>query len=199
MSLAGITCLWYGCLDTQTVRVILARSDASLLALVTTDLAASPAALITRYAARWSIEQAFSDARNVLGAGEARNRARRAVERTVPFALLVHPWSSPGTPGTATTGPASPPAATPSPGTRPRPNPPSRTCSPSSAASSSPPAFPRVPLHTPHPSKPKPSWQPGMQQPRNRETRVPRHDMSGLLAAVSARLRLRRPQVSCSG
>ena len=90
MSLAGITCLWYGCLDTQTVRVILARSDAGLLALVTTDLAASPAALITRYAARWSIEQAFSDARNVLGAGEARNRARRAVERTVPFALLVH-------------------------------------------------------------------------------------------------------------
>jgi hypothetical protein len=90
MHLADITCLWYGCLDTRTVRVILARSDAGLLALVTTDLAASAAALITRYAARWSIEQAFADARNVLGAGEARNRARRAVERTVPFALLIH-------------------------------------------------------------------------------------------------------------
>ncbi len=88
--LAGITCLWYGCLDTRTVRVILARSDAGLLALVSTDLAASAAALITRYAGRWSIEQAFADARNVLGAGEARNRARRAVERTVPFALLMH-------------------------------------------------------------------------------------------------------------
>ena len=46
MHLAGITCLWYGCLDTRTVRVILARSDAGLLALVTTDLAASAAALI---------------------------------------------------------------------------------------------------------------------------------------------------------
>ena len=45
---------------------------------------------MTRYAARWGIEQAFADARNVLGAGEARNRVRRAVERTVPFALLVH-------------------------------------------------------------------------------------------------------------
>jgi DDE superfamily endonuclease len=90
MSLADITCLWYGCLDTRTVRVILARSDAGLLALVTTDLAAGAAALIERYAARWSIEQAFADARNILGAGEARNRARRAVERTVPFALLVH-------------------------------------------------------------------------------------------------------------
>jgi DDE superfamily endonuclease len=90
MSLADITCLWYGCLDTRTVRVILARSDAGLLALVTTDLAASAATLITRYAARWSIEQAFADARNVLGAGEARSRTRRAVERTVPFALLIH-------------------------------------------------------------------------------------------------------------
>jgi len=45
---------------------------------------------VTRYAARWGIEQAFADARNVLGAGEARNRVRRAVERTVPFAMLVH-------------------------------------------------------------------------------------------------------------
>lgn len=88
--LADITCLWYGCLDTRTVRVILARDGARVLALVTTDLAAGAAALITRYAARWSIEQAFADARNVLGAGEARNRTRRAVERTVPFALLTH-------------------------------------------------------------------------------------------------------------
>ena len=89
-SLASITCLWYGSLDTRPVRVILARDrDAGLLALVTTDLQTSAAGLITRYAARWSIEQAFADARNILGAGEARNRARRAVERTVPFALLT--------------------------------------------------------------------------------------------------------------
>jgi hypothetical protein len=47
-------------------------------------------ALTEPYAARWSIEQAFADARNIPGAGEARNRARRAVERTVPFALLIH-------------------------------------------------------------------------------------------------------------
>jgi hypothetical protein len=88
--LAVITCLWYGCLDTRTVRVLLARDDAGVLALVTTDLDTAPGELIQRYAARWSIEQAFADARNILGAGEARNRARRAVERTVPFAMLVH-------------------------------------------------------------------------------------------------------------
>jgi hypothetical protein len=88
--LAEVTCLWYGCLDTATVRVILARDHAGLLALVTTDLVTPAATLITRYAARWSIEQAFADARNILGAGEARNRTPRAVQRTVPFALLTY-------------------------------------------------------------------------------------------------------------
>ena len=88
--LAAVTCLWHGSLGTRTVRVILARDRRATLALITTDLHALPAALITRYAARWSIEQAFADARNVLGAGETRTRTRRAVERTVPFALYVH-------------------------------------------------------------------------------------------------------------
>jgi hypothetical protein len=88
--LAEVTCLWYGCLDTATVRVILARSARATLALVTTDLDTPAAALVQRYAARWEIEQAFADARHVLGAGEARTRTRRAVQRTVPFALLVH-------------------------------------------------------------------------------------------------------------
>jgi transposase len=88
--LAEVTCLWYGCLDVITVRVILARDAGTTLALVTTDLAAPAARLIERYAARWGIEQAFSDARNIPGAGEARTRVRRAVQRTVPFALLTH-------------------------------------------------------------------------------------------------------------
>jgi len=88
--LAEVTCLWYGCLDVRTVRVILARDTATTLALVTTDLTAPAAVLVERYAARWGIEQAFSDARTVLGAGEARTRARRAVQRTVPFAMLAH-------------------------------------------------------------------------------------------------------------
>jgi hypothetical protein len=88
--LAEVTCLWYGCLDTVTVRVILARGPRTTLALVTTDLHTPAPALVERYAGRWEIEQAFADARTVLGAGEARNRVRRAVERTVPFALLTH-------------------------------------------------------------------------------------------------------------
>jgi hypothetical protein len=59
------------------------------LALVTTDPAAPAAAIIIRYASRWAIEVAFSDAKNITGAGEARNRSPRAVERTVPFALFT--------------------------------------------------------------------------------------------------------------
>ena len=135
MSLADITCLWYGCLDTRTVQVILARHDAGVLALVTTDLAAGAAALITRYAGRWSIEQAFADAATSWA------RARPATAPAAPSSAPSRsrcsstPWSSPGMPGMATTRPASPPAGMPSPGTAPRLNPPSRTCSPSSAAS----------------------------------------------------------------
>jgi hypothetical protein len=90
---AEVTCLWYGSWHTRTVRLVLVRDQRTSgydLALVTTDLAASPAVLVARYAARWAIEQAFADARNVLGAGEARNRVKGAVERTVPFAMLAH-------------------------------------------------------------------------------------------------------------
>jgi hypothetical protein len=54
------------------------------LALVTTDTAAQ---MIERYAARWSIEVAIEDARQLFGAGQARNRTARAVERTIPFQL----------------------------------------------------------------------------------------------------------------
>jgi hypothetical protein len=55
---------------------------------VSTDLDASPAALVERYASRWAVEVLFEEARQVAGVGHARNRTRRAVERTVPFGLL---------------------------------------------------------------------------------------------------------------
>jgi transposase len=92
----AIRCLWYGSFHAREVSVVLSRdehtADGYSLALVTTDLPAAqdPAAIVARYVMRWSIEVSYSDSRNVLGAGEARNRSRKAVERTVPFALLVH-------------------------------------------------------------------------------------------------------------
>jgi hypothetical protein len=76
------------------VRVILIRetdSDSGYdLALVTTDLATPAAAIVSRYAWRWSIEVTFEEAREHLGAGQARNRVRQAVERTTPFTLYCY-------------------------------------------------------------------------------------------------------------
>jgi hypothetical protein len=93
-----ITCLWYGAFRGQTVRVVLVRDDKPHardrddrgygLPLVTTDLHTSAERMVTRYAWRWAIEVAFSNARQVLGVGQARNRTRQAVARTVPFGLL---------------------------------------------------------------------------------------------------------------
>jgi len=89
---AAVTCLWYSAFGSRPVQVILIRDRDRApagygIALVTTDLDASPAQIIERYAARWSIEVAFEDARQVFGAGHARNRTARAVRATVPFTL----------------------------------------------------------------------------------------------------------------
>jgi hypothetical protein len=91
-------CLWYGSFRSRTVRVILVRDDKPRtrgrddrgdgLPLVTTDLESSAEDLVARYGSRWGIEQAFADARHIIGVGQARNRTRRAVERTVPFGLI---------------------------------------------------------------------------------------------------------------
>ena len=90
ISAAAITCLWPSVFGTRQVTVVLIRDRSAAgydLALVTTDTAATAAQLIERYASRWSIEVAIEDARQVFGAGQARNRTARAVERTVPFQL----------------------------------------------------------------------------------------------------------------
>jgi hypothetical protein len=90
--------LWYGVYRSRTVRLILIRElpqpgsrtkTGYQLALITTDLASDAAAIVERYAARWAIEVAFEDAKQTTGVGQARNRTRQAVERTVPFGLTV--------------------------------------------------------------------------------------------------------------
>src|SRR6266516_2709479 len=87
---AAITCLWHGVFGARPVQVILVRDRVQAgydLALATTDLTASPAQVIERYASRWSAGVAVEDAKQVFGAGEARNRLATAVHRTVPFTL----------------------------------------------------------------------------------------------------------------
>src|SRR6266545_4051668 len=63
VELACLRCLWYGTFGPRPVQVVLVRSpgapDGYDLALVTTDLAATPAELVQRYAARWPEEMVF--------------------------------------------------------------------------------------------------------------------------------------------
>jgi hypothetical protein len=93
ISTAAVTCLWHSVFGTRPVTVVLIRDKSKTgydLALVTTDAAASTAQAIERYAARWSVEVAIEDAKQIFGTGQARNRTARAVERTVPFQLACH-------------------------------------------------------------------------------------------------------------
>lgn len=129
------------------------------VALVTTDLAASAAQIIERYASRWSIEVAIEDAKQTGGVGQARNRVRLVVERTVPFALIVNTlaivWY-------ATVG-YHPDDVDErrelAPWYRRRPNPRSSTCSPSSGALSSPAIYGRkTPSRPPAKKSPSCAW-----------------------------------------
>jgi hypothetical protein len=73
LDLAGFRCLWYGALGAQPVQVVLARPpgwpDGYELAVVSTDLAATPAELVQRYSHRWSVEVCFEESRQVMGSG----------------------------------------------------------------------------------------------------------------------------------
>jgi hypothetical protein len=60
---AVVQCLWYGVFGARPVQVVLVRERASTgydLALASTDLTASAAQVIERYASRWSIEMVFT-------------------------------------------------------------------------------------------------------------------------------------------
>jgi hypothetical protein len=87
---AAFTCLWYSVTGAGPVTVILIRDKSKTgydLALVTTQKNPDTAAVIERYAARWAVEVAIEDAKQIFGTGQARNRTARAVEHTIPFML----------------------------------------------------------------------------------------------------------------
>jgi SRSO17 transposase len=93
LKLAPIDCLW-GPLGPDTPARLVLVQDSSKpsgyqLALITTDPHATAAEIVERYANRWPIEVAFEDGKELFGVGHARNRTKRAVERTVPFQFLV--------------------------------------------------------------------------------------------------------------
>jgi hypothetical protein len=86
-------CLWYEAFGSQPVQVVIiqdtGKSSGYELALITTDLAATPAQIVERYAERWPTEVAYEEGKEHFGVGEARNRTDKAVLRTVPFQFLA--------------------------------------------------------------------------------------------------------------
>jgi hypothetical protein len=86
--IATLTCLWWGSLHRTPVTVVLVKDTDSTkpydIALVSTDITAAPEAITTRYADRWSVEQTIKDSKILLGAGDAANRLRLAVELSRP-------------------------------------------------------------------------------------------------------------------
>jgi SRSO17 transposase len=85
-------CLWYEAFGSEPVQVVIiqdaTKSSGYELALVSTDLDASAAQLIERYAERWPTEVAYEEAKEIFGIGEARNRTEKAVQRTVPLQFI---------------------------------------------------------------------------------------------------------------
>jgi Transposase DDE domain len=93
LMLHTIDCLWAPLGADTLVRVILVqdanKSSGYQIALITTDLNATAAQIVERYADRWPIEVAFEEGKEIFGVGHARNRTPKAVQRTVPFQFLA--------------------------------------------------------------------------------------------------------------
>ena len=86
------TCLWYKPFHTRPLKVTLVRNPNSTkdfdIAIASTDTTATAAQTIERYDGRWVIETVHQEAKN-HGVGDARNRVKGAVRRTVPFGFLT--------------------------------------------------------------------------------------------------------------
>jgi hypothetical protein len=93
VQVAAAEALWHGSFKTAPGRVMLIRDPGSGkpydLGLFTLDTEASPAAIAERYSWRWPIEPSNATGKQLLGVGDACNRAEKAVERTVPFGFLI--------------------------------------------------------------------------------------------------------------
>ena len=167
--------IWYGAFGNTEGRTVLVRDPAGdrVLAIFAADTDSDAQTIVERYTHRWQIETAIAAGKQLLGMRPARNRLRRAVERTVPLGFCVSASSSSGTRCTDTTETTSRHAARSSPGTHRKTSPPSKTCSPNSADPYRIPNYGRCrslsPIHTRIPGLE--NW-PAPQPPHNCETQA---------------------------
>jgi hypothetical protein len=91
--LAEVPAIWYGSFGNTPGRCVLVRDEDSDkaydLALFTIDPDATTEHAVERYAIRWAIEPSNAAGKQQMCVGQARNRLPKAVERTVPFGMLI--------------------------------------------------------------------------------------------------------------
>lgn len=85
--------LWYRVCRTALVRLVIVRDPNGIEPddfFFSTDLTATPAAIASRYAGRWSIEVTFRDTKQDLGSENPQSWKRQGPERAACLALWLH-------------------------------------------------------------------------------------------------------------
>ena len=85
--------LWYTVNKADLVRLVIVRDPNGIEPddyFFTTDTSATAAQVVSRYAARWSIEVAFRDVKQGLGAQDPQSWKRQGPERAAALALWLH-------------------------------------------------------------------------------------------------------------
>ena len=85
--------LWYRVNKTDLVRLVIVRDPDGTQPddyFFTTDLTATPEAVITRYTTRWAIEVCFRDVKQHLGGQDPQTWKRQGPERAAALSLWLH-------------------------------------------------------------------------------------------------------------
>jgi DDE superfamily endonuclease len=122
---AALTCLWYSGTGAKPVTVILIRQEGHRLRPRASHYGEEPriVTVIERHAARWAIEVAIEDARQLFGTGRPATAPRRPSSAPSRSRSPARRSPSAGTPPPVTTPPTLRLAAWTRPGTPPRPSP----------------------------------------------------------------------------
>jgi hypothetical protein len=85
-------CCWYACAQQRLLRVVLVRDPEGKWrdeALLCSDLGLSAEEVILGYLARWSVEVAYCESKQLLGFHDPKVHSAKAVQRAHPMAWLV--------------------------------------------------------------------------------------------------------------
>ena len=88
----AIVCLWYHVCKDQPIKLLIVRDPAEKEAddfLLCTDPTTNDVSIVERFYARWTIEEAIRDAKQLGGFEQTQGWCPRTVERQAPIALIV--------------------------------------------------------------------------------------------------------------